>query len=345
MKKAATVLLVLVLCLALCACGKSEAVKNVEAMIDAVGPISMESLEAAYSAMSAYEALSQEDAEKVKNYAKMADELDAWLTDYVAGEWVYSPKYFYNVEEMYDKVDLTLNADGSAVGSHVTGPWRVEEGVIRIDNGKADYVYYTFFEDGKISIGSPNSKMISTEDYKALLDDMFVIVEISSENVADYCEVVLYTELDEDDFGVVTGDTRTYPTLVSKVCDEGLLFIEGSDDLAIELLIPEHTYQYQSRGRAWRTQTDKADEYVVKRNPYGSSGASLGNKDVENEYEAIHDITAEQITFGRVTGKIIFIRSEYVKEVKKSDQYSSRVLVLYNDEEMTAGNWKEGLNY
>lgn len=263
----------------------------------------------------------------------------------MAGQWVYEPNYFYNVEEMYSKVDLTLNADGSAESSHVTGPWRVEDGVIRINSGKADYVYYTFFEEGRLTIGSVNSKMMRVEEYTALLDEMFVTVELTTENVADYCEVVIYTEIEEDDFGTITGDTRSYVTLVSKVVEDGLLYLDGSDDLAIELLIPEHPYKYQSRGRAWRNQIDEADEYVVKHTPYGSSGATLGYKNVENEYEAIHDITAEQITFGRVTGKITFIREEYVMEVKKSENYSTRVLVLYNGEEMNAGQWKEGLSY
>lgn len=333
------------LCLSLCACGKSEEVKNVEEMIKAAGTVTGENLEAVYAALNAYEQLPREETEKVKNYDSMTDELDQWLTENLVGQWVYIPTYFYNVEEMYSKVDLTLNADGSAVGTHVAGPWRVEDGVVRISNGKADYVYYTFFEDGQITIGSVTSQMIPTETYKSMLDEMFVIVEITPDNVADYCEVVIYTQTDVDDFGVVTGDTRTYPTLVSKVVDDGLLYLDGSDDLAIELLIPEHPYKYQSRGRNWRTQTDEADEYVVKHTPYGSSGQSLGYKSVESEYEAIHEITADEIAFGRVTGKITFIRSEYVHEVKQGENYSSRVLVLFNGEEMNAGQWKEGLEY
>ena len=345
MQKIISLVLVLVMCLSLCACGKSEAVKNVEAMIAAIDTVSIENLDAVYSAMNAYDALSKEDAEKVKNYDAMTDALDQWLEANLPRQWVYQPTYFHDIEEMYNKVDLTLNEDGSAVGNHVSGPWRVEDGVLKIDAGKSDYVYYTFFEDGKLSVGSTGTKMIPVEEYRAMLDDMFMSVEITPENVADYCEIVIYTEIDDDDFGVVTGDTRTYPTLASKVYDKGLIYFEGSDDLAIELLIPEHTYQYQSRGRKWRTQTDEADEFVFKRTPYGSSGPTLGHKSVKNEYEAIHDITAEQITFGRVTGKIVFVRSEYVKNVTKDTNSSSRLLVLSNDIEVHSGSWKDGLKY
>lgn len=345
MKKIISLIGVLVVCLSLSACGKSEAVKNVESQIAGIESVSADTLGAVYSAMDAYDALPEEEAKKVKNYDAMTDELDAYLESVLAGHWIHQPTYFNDIEEMYQKVDLTLNADGTAVGNFASGPWRVEDGVVKIDNGKANYVYYTFFEDGRLLLGSPNSKMIPVEEFHTLLDDMFVTVEITPENVADYCEVVLYTEIDEDDFGVVTGDTRTYPTLVSKVYDQGLLYFDGSDDLAIELLIPEHPSQYKSGDRSWRSQTEDAREYVVKRTPFGSSGMSLGHKSVDSQYESVHDITADQITFGRVTGKIVFIREEYVLEVKKDETSSSRLLILDNDIEVHAGTWKEGLNY
>lgn len=345
MKKISTLILALAVCLLLCACGKSEAVKNVEAMVRGIDTVSAENLDRVYAVIDAQEALPDEEAEKVKGYDALMDALDTYLEANLPGQWVYSPNYFYNVEEMYEKVDLTLNPDGSASGNHVSGPWRVEDSVVKIDNGKSDYWYYTYFEDGKLFLGSTQSKMIPVEKYKALLDDMFTIVEITPENVADYCEITLYTEIDEDAFGVITGDTRTYPTLVSKVYDDGLLYADASDDLAIEILIPEHTYQYQSKGRAWRKQTDEADTYVFKHTPYGSSSSSLGYKNVKSEYEAVHDIAADQISFGRVTGKIVFIRSEYVEAVKKDENSNSRLLVLKNGEDMHAGMWRKGLNY
>lgn len=345
MKKFACVVLVLACCLCLCACGKSEEVKAVEAMVSAIGEISEDNLEAALDAVAAYDELSDEDAKKVKKYDQMTDALDQWLTEHLAGEWVQEPKYLYNVEDLYEKVDLTLGEDGTAENSFVSGPWRVEDAVVRIDAGKGDYVYYVYYEGGELRIGSLASKMMPSEEYKALLDDMLVTVELNESNVADYCQVVIYTEIEEDDFGVITGDTRTYATLTSTVRDQGLLYLDGSDDLAIELLIPEHPRKYQSKGRAWRTRTDDADTQVIKRNPYGTYGGSLGSKNVENEYEDVHDITAEQISFGRVTGKITFIRSEYVQEVKKNENSISRTLVLTNGEEMTAGTWREGLDY
>lgn len=338
-------ILMVALCLCLCACGKSEEVKAVEEMVAAIGEISEDNLEAALDAMAAYDDLSKEDAEKVKNYDKMTDAVDQWLTERLKGEWVYEPKTLYNVEDLYEKVDVTLGPDGNAVTNFVSGPWSVEDGVVHIDAGKSDYIYYVFYEEGNLRIGSIASKMMPCDEYKELLDNMLVTVELNESNVSDYCEVVIYTEEEADAFGVITGDTRTYVMLTSKVYDQGLLYLDGSDDLAIELLIPEHPRKYQSKGRAWRNRTDEADTYVVKYNPYGSYGGSLGSKNVENEYEDVHEITADQITFGRVAGKITFIRKEYVQEVKQREGSSSRMLVLTNGEEMTAGTWRDGLQY
>lgn len=68
MKKAIILLLALVLCLSLCACGKSKAVKGVETLIDSIGEVSADSETAVNSAVSAYEALSEEEKKTVANY-------------------------------------------------------------------------------------------------------------------------------------------------------------------------------------------------------------------------------------------------------------------------------------
>ncbi|MGM9549139.1 MAG: hypothetical protein ACI3V5_04775 [Faecousia sp.] len=342
MKKTCTWILTVLVALALCGCGKSEAVKKVEAMIDAIGTVTVESQTAIDSAMEAYNALTEEEAAKVENYGVLKESADDCLELRLIGKWVYEPTYFYNVEEMYDKVTLSLNEDMTADGEHVSGKWRVEGSELMINNGESDYLYHIYREGGKLAIGSINSKMMRVEDYNALLDEMFVIVELTPENVADYCRCTIYTEIEKDAFGTLTGDTRTYATLESTVYDDGLIYLDGSDDLAIELLVPEHQYQWRS-GQRWRTRTSDAEEGVVKRIPYGSWGVSLGSLNVDSDYEAIHEITAEEISFGRVMGKITYIRSEYVETIKEDD--GSRIIVLKTGEEIHAGTWKEGLTY
>ena len=73
MKKAISMLLALVLCLSLSACGKSKSVKNAEDLIDAIGEITSESGDTIAAAESAYNALTDDEKSKVENYAQLED--------------------------------------------------------------------------------------------------------------------------------------------------------------------------------------------------------------------------------------------------------------------------------
>lgn len=71
MKKAISLLLAFVMCLTLCACGKSKSVKNVENLIDAIGEITAESGDAITVAESAYNDLTDDEKSKVENYTQL----------------------------------------------------------------------------------------------------------------------------------------------------------------------------------------------------------------------------------------------------------------------------------
>ena len=344
MKKIISLILVLALCLSLTGCGKSEAVKNVESMIKSLGEISADSLEAVFAARKAYEELTDEEQETVKNIDDLYQAYADCVLLHLPGKWVYNHENYNNVPELYSKVDMTITEDLQAENQSVTGPCRVEDFRLMIDNGEYDHAYSLYCDNGQLTIGSPNYKMMKTEVFAKLLDEMFVTVELTSENITDYCKIVIYTEIEEDAFGLVTGDTRTYATLESLVYDEGLIFLEDSDDLAVELLMDEHPYTYHKDGRV-RNYTDEADDYVIQYGPYGASAFSLGYKRVEDNYEYIHDITADQIHFGRVAGSVTFIRSEYVEDVYKAEDSNSRRILLKTGKEIYAGNWKEGIEY
>ena len=71
MKKILSLLLVLSLCLAMCGCGKSEAVKNVETMIDALigtAVYTAEELEVVHTAFAALSLPSAEHADLRKRF-------------------------------------------------------------------------------------------------------------------------------------------------------------------------------------------------------------------------------------------------------------------------------------
>lgn len=69
MKKAISLLLALVLCLSLCACGKSAKAKTVDEMILAIGEVTNDNISDVETAMEAYDALPEQDKKTIENYA------------------------------------------------------------------------------------------------------------------------------------------------------------------------------------------------------------------------------------------------------------------------------------
>lgn len=69
MKKLVAIILVLAMCLSLCACGKSKNAVAAEKGIEAIGTVSLESGAAIAEAEALYAALTEEEKEEVENYA------------------------------------------------------------------------------------------------------------------------------------------------------------------------------------------------------------------------------------------------------------------------------------
>ena len=336
-------MLVLMLVLALCGC-KSKEVKNVEAMIDAIGTVDEDSIGEIEEAMEAYDDLSEEDKAKVENYADLTSAHDDWLELLVMGAWVDESTYYYDLEEMYKRVTVTLNEDMTADGEYIFGDWRVEDGKILIDNGEVEYMYHIYQEDDEVCIGSINSKMIRKEKHTALLDAMFVTVELTEENIADYCQLIKYKENEKDAFGTETGNTTTYLRLESTVFEDGLVYYRSSDDLAVELLIPKHKVKYTTNGKKWYSYSKDASSEAIQYGLYDAWGIYLGYEYATGQASE-DQIDLEKISFGRVKGKVTFIRGEFIKEIKCDDNGTSRLLVLHDGTELYSGTWKEGMNY
>lgn len=77
MKKIISLVLALVMCLSLCACGKSEEVKAVEEKIASIGEVSIDKADIIQEVNQAYEALSDKDKEKVENFDILQKSTDA----------------------------------------------------------------------------------------------------------------------------------------------------------------------------------------------------------------------------------------------------------------------------
>ena len=71
MKKSLAIMLVLVMAMSFIACGKSQAVKDVEAAISSIGEITLDSDQSISNAEKLYKGLSEKDAQTVENYTEL----------------------------------------------------------------------------------------------------------------------------------------------------------------------------------------------------------------------------------------------------------------------------------
>lgn len=79
-KKAISLILVFVLCLSLCSCGKSKAVKNVENLINTIGQVTADSEASVVAAEKAYSELTEKEKEAVGNFSVLTEARSALET-------------------------------------------------------------------------------------------------------------------------------------------------------------------------------------------------------------------------------------------------------------------------
>ena len=100
MKKVFILLLAFVMCLSLFACGKSSAVTAAEEAISKIGEVTLDSKEAIDAAKAAYDALEDDDKEKVEN-AYVLDAavkgFDALLSRCIPNTYIELPEFAINV--------------------------------------------------------------------------------------------------------------------------------------------------------------------------------------------------------------------------------------------------------
>lgn len=342
MRKISMMCVVLLLAAVLAGCGKSEAVKNVEGMIEQLGEVTVESMAAIDTAIAAYDALTEEEKAKVENYATLTSARDNCLELQIHGEWAYELTFFYDVPNMYDKVDLTLNADGTAFGAGFPGDmnWSVSNMLLVLSDGTLEYqMKLVPGENGYVIEDAMGGKMNRVADNNAILDEMFTIVELDEENILDYAEIAIVTDEEIDGFGDYTGNTTVYSTLKSTVFDDGLMCFNVSDDIVVEMHIPAHKVKWTD-GRFKSTYTYEEETVQMQYVLYGQFGGYLGG--IWEGSEDVHEITVDQMSLGRVKGTVVFIDSQYVDEVVEEDQ--SRVLVV-KGEKYYVGPWIDEFEY
>ena len=133
MKRALATVLALALILGLAGCGKSENTKQAEALIDAIGEVSLGSRQAIEEAELFYDSLTAAEKEKVENLQDLKQaiekyeelEADLMLTELTADSWIN-----VNSGDVY-----TLRKDGTGTHNDIAVTYTVSEDTVAIVEG------------------------------------------------------------------------------------------------------------------------------------------------------------------------------------------------------------------
>lgn len=228
MKRIVALLLVLAMCFSLCACGKSEAVTNVEGLIDAIGEVTAESESVITAAEEAYNALTEEEKAEVENFAVLTAarvavdeaiktaEYEALKTK-ILGEWVV----------LGESSTITLNEDGSSTYKYdnqsLNGSFEITDKGIKI-------TFELLFDEFELVYQDKNGIEYLTADG---LDIELVKAEyattteyeINIDNWQDYFTIIEKVVIDKNGFGEVQ-NLRVYQGLELK--DEYLNRLVGT---------------------------------------------------------------------------------------------------------------------
>ena len=338
-------LLLCVLCLSLCACGKSDAVKHLEDMIKGfpqeITPADFDAVEAAQAA---YDALSAEEQESVKNQQTLKEALDRCYELALIGNWCNAYIDFWNVEGMYERLDLTLYEDMSFVMYHnvpQSGTWFVAEKSLALTFNDGSYMLFGIQKNGdSYTLTCDNNRYLHTQNFYSLLDEMFLTVTLTDENVSDYCEPYLQTVELTDAFGEATGHSKTYAMLGSKAYQDGWLCFNGKD-IAIEVLFPAQQITHAFTGGDDGHRTEDAHTTTMQFDiPFAEVLEEIGS--VSTRGSSASDLTAESLTFGRAKGTLYFINLDYVADTPYVDN-CNRAITLTDGSELPYAAWNEDI--
>lgn len=350
MKKVISLFLALVMCLSLCACGKSEAVKNVEAMIDALmgaTEYNVEEIEAIYAA---FAELSEKEQKKVGNYDDFCKFSDAYYASTLVGTWYpfafmidaleesFSPHYYIVLNE-----DYTFESVAGEEGT-TTGTWEVKNKCLTLlglkelrtlgtGGGVEDNISLSIrYEDGFVCL----EQYYKEEDYFSILGDVLLAVDCTNVNLSDYLGFSTFEEYGVDEWGVRTGAVYTRVILQNLLYEEGWMYFGNSRDFQLEVLYPDYEEVFHYPDGYTYTNEYPAGSENISLYPFSSYVVSLPVLSQQTkDGSAETNLSTDAFTFGRAKGTLYFINKKYVAGICK-DEEDYRYIVLDNSQKFTS---------
>lgn len=324
------ILLTLLLCLNLCACRigipntdaptvytipRKESVVAVEQQIAQLGTITPKSFDALCAAQNAYEALSEQDRCEVSTYQQLENAWDTYYTQVLSGDWCnYNISSFvdaYEVERLKNTV-LTLREDGTFTyyrEGETTGSWRVSQGCLELE-GVYSGIFQIEREQEKLFLNGIDY-LCQSEWYLPWLDEVFLVVEITPENIADYIYVTGCLENLKNEWGdYLRTDTRLI--LETTLQEQGWIYLYSNDFMA-EVVFPAHRHTTTDSSGRISHYSCPEETWTVDWDHFHDPG--IGNCDLvggpDPESVSVVDLQGGKFTFGRAKGKLLFVHSDY----------------------------------
>ena len=310
MKKAISMaMLTIFICCILCGCGKSEAVKNVEALIDGISEVTLESEESIKTAEEAYNALTDKEKAKVENADQLVskrEELDACVAKAeeekkqkeederkeklapFLGTWV--PLYQEAFKDYYDKswgndlwsINLTITENNDNVTPET-------DNTITYVSSAAGMSTFELIEDQGIEkLVSPYDVgvYVRKDEYETARDKMFVHINLDQDNISDYIGELVEIGKFLDEWGDET-NTSAYTFSSPAYSNEDLIMLTYSD--------VKYEVYYKGSGDA----VTYYEPYPILQS-WGSNAPGLDH-------------------FGRAEGEIWYVKKNYVSEINKEN--------------------------
>lgn len=341
MKKAISLILAFVLCLSLCACGKSEAVKNVEAMIDAIGEVTAESNDTIVAAESAYNALTEEEKGQVSGISTLsAAKIDyvEILIDSIGEVSVESETSILAAEDAYNALSEeektavenydTLIASRISLDEALFEKLRlsfVGEWVMLSDSS---IPYVTLNSDGSAYIVEYQGKWSLASDGETVcLEAAGGIFNFSISNIGNYRSIShaeLGTLVKFEEYQEIANEYLTIVEITSENYGEYIgdaIYVRNALDVWGE---PSNSniFAFQSNAYANGLIFVGASEDFMMETSHGGL--------LENPFYSIEvpENDAAQISIQRIKGSVTYIDVKWVSDVTYDSTTSTRVITL-----------------
>lgn len=342
MKKIVSWILVFIMCLSLCGCGKSEAVKNVETMIDVLMESAEYNIEEIEGIHTAFSALSEKEQKKVGNYDDFCELSDNFYASALIGTWYPFELWHGELEKCFSPdFYIVLNADHtfeSVAGEEgtTTGTWEVKNKSLTLLGSKLDpkklYIWGTggdaensislniCYEEGIIYLDD-FVRYGKKDDYFRVLGDILLSVDCANVDLSDYLGFTTYDEYGVDEWDVRTGAVYTRVMLQNLLYEEGWMYFGNSSDFLLEVLFPDYVEVFHYPDGSTYTHEYPAGSENLSLFPFCSHWVSLPVLSQQTkDGSAETNLSTDAFTFGRAKGTLYFINKKYVAEVGTDDK-------------------------